>query len=172
MTYVVKKILEANLRGSGSETLFFSLQICGFAICGLGHHRNLRTCDLRIKHNKIADSYWILSLMLIRIRVYLLTLMLIRIRIRHFHSGSDPVPDPDPSSQKDPGPQHWRLQICLLSRVNQNINLWTKNLIYMLEGGGGGYVTRLLCLPVYAHSTTAYIERRDQLGVDGWWVMV
>jgi hypothetical protein len=56
MTYVVKKkILEANQMGSGSETLLFSLQIFGFAICGLGHQGILQS-DLQIIHNKIADS--------------------------------------------------------------------------------------------------------------------
>jgi hypothetical protein len=33
----------------------FSLQICGFAICGLGYQGNLRICDLRINHYKFVD---------------------------------------------------------------------------------------------------------------------
>jgi hypothetical protein len=41
--------------GSGSETLPLSLQICGFAICGLGHQGNLRICDLLIIHYKFAN---------------------------------------------------------------------------------------------------------------------
>ncbi len=48
----------ANQCGSESETLAFSLQICGFAICGLGHQGNLRICDLG-KNHKFADSrFW------------------------------------------------------------------------------------------------------------------
>jgi hypothetical protein len=31
------KVLETNQCGSRSETLVFTLQICGLAICGLGH---------------------------------------------------------------------------------------------------------------------------------------
>jgi hypothetical protein len=43
-----------SIRGkrSGSETLLFSLQIWGFAICRLSHRGNLRICDLRINHYK------------------------------------------------------------------------------------------------------------------------
>jgi hypothetical protein len=40
---------------TGSETLLFFLQICGFAICGLIHQGNLRTCVLRINNYKFAD---------------------------------------------------------------------------------------------------------------------
>jgi len=45
----------ANQCGSESETLPYSLQICGFAICGLVHKGNLWICDLRLNHNKFAD---------------------------------------------------------------------------------------------------------------------
>jgi hypothetical protein len=38
--------------GSGSETLPLSLQICVFAICGLGHQGNYQIRDLRIIHYK------------------------------------------------------------------------------------------------------------------------
>ncbi len=44
-TYVGKKY-EANQCGSGSKTLLFSLQICEFVICGLGHQGNLWICKL------------------------------------------------------------------------------------------------------------------------------
>jgi hypothetical protein len=55
-SYVDKEsTLEANQCGSGSETMLLSLQICGFAIFGLGHQANLRICDLRINHYKFAD---------------------------------------------------------------------------------------------------------------------
>jgi hypothetical protein len=43
----VKNILEANQCGFGSETLLFSVLMCGFAICGL-IFTNLRICGLRI----------------------------------------------------------------------------------------------------------------------------
>ncbi len=31
-------------------------KICGFAVCGLSHLRNLRICDLRINQKKFVDS--------------------------------------------------------------------------------------------------------------------
>jgi hypothetical protein len=40
---------------TGSETLLFSLQICGFAICGLIQQGNWRTYVLRINNYKFAD---------------------------------------------------------------------------------------------------------------------
>ncbi len=40
--------------GSGSETLLFFVEICGFSICGLGHQRSLRIFDLRMNHKKIC----------------------------------------------------------------------------------------------------------------------
>jgi hypothetical protein len=40
---------------SGSETLLFFLQICGFAICGQGHLGNMRICDLQINYSKFED---------------------------------------------------------------------------------------------------------------------
>jgi hypothetical protein len=42
--------LDVNQCGSESGTLLLSLQICGFAICGLGHQGNLG-----INHYKFAD---------------------------------------------------------------------------------------------------------------------
>jgi hypothetical protein len=54
-----EKILEVNQWESGSETLPFSLQICGFAICGLRHQGNLQICDLRINRNKLADLQFV-----------------------------------------------------------------------------------------------------------------
>ncbi len=53
--YVGKTVLAANQFGSAAETLLFSLQICGFPICGLEHQGNLRICDLRINNYKFAD---------------------------------------------------------------------------------------------------------------------
>jgi hypothetical protein len=63
-TYVGKKILEANQCRSRSQTLHFSLQICGFTICGLGSQGNLRICDLWIAYYKFADlqfANWLTS---------------------------------------------------------------------------------------------------------------
>jgi hypothetical protein len=55
-SYVDKEnTLESNQCGSRSETLSLSLQICGFAICGLGHQGHLRICKLRTNHYKFAD---------------------------------------------------------------------------------------------------------------------
>jgi hypothetical protein len=54
-TYIGKKVFEANQCGSGSETLSVSLQICIFAICGLGQQGNLWFCYLRINHYKFSD---------------------------------------------------------------------------------------------------------------------
>ncbi len=49
------KFLEANQWGSRSETLFFFLQTCGFAISGFGHQGNLRICDLQTHHYKFVN---------------------------------------------------------------------------------------------------------------------
>jgi hypothetical protein len=46
--------LKANQCGSKSETLLLSLQICGVAICGLGHQANLW-----IDHYKFADLQFV-----------------------------------------------------------------------------------------------------------------
>jgi hypothetical protein len=37
------------------RTLLFSLQICGFTICGLGRQEYLRICDLRMNHYNFED---------------------------------------------------------------------------------------------------------------------
>ncbi len=50
-----EKVLEATQRGSGSETQDFSLQICGFAICGLGHRGNLRIIHYKFADLRLAD---------------------------------------------------------------------------------------------------------------------
>jgi hypothetical protein len=50
-----EETLEVNQWISGSAILLFSLQVCGFAICGLRHQGNLQICDLRINRNKFAD---------------------------------------------------------------------------------------------------------------------
>ncbi len=49
-TYVGKKISQTRIR----NTVFFLVNF-GFAICGRGHQGNLRMCNLRIIHNKLAD---------------------------------------------------------------------------------------------------------------------
>jgi hypothetical protein len=56
-SYVGKEniTVDTNQCGSGSETLFFSMQICGFAICGQGQQGNVQICDLRSNHYKFTD---------------------------------------------------------------------------------------------------------------------
>jgi hypothetical protein len=49
-----------NIRGKPAQIwiriIVFSLQICGFVICGLRHHGHLRICDMRTgTTKKFAD---------------------------------------------------------------------------------------------------------------------
>ncbi len=56
--YVGKEnTLEVNQCGSESETLLLSLQICGFAICGLGHEGNFRINHYKFTDLRFADGH-------------------------------------------------------------------------------------------------------------------